>query len=169
MVGKSEAVAAAVEVNHNELKALVKLYFKAKRALFCWGATGIGKSQTVKQAGHEIAETLKLTYTEDISKINDDEHFVVIDIRLAQCDPSDLRGIPIYDKEKTATVWLPPEMFPRSGKGIIFFDELNLAPPLVQASAYQLILDRRLGTYCVPDGFLVIAAGNRLEDRAIMA
>lgn len=57
-------------------------------------------------------------------------------------------------------------MFPRKGNGIIFFDELNLAPPLVQASAYQLILDRRLGTYTVPNGFLLIAAGNRLEDRA---
>jgi len=166
MVGKAEAVAAAVEVNHNELKALVKLYFKAKRAIFCWGATGIGKSQTVKEAGREIAQELKLEYTEDISRINEPKAFVVIDIRLAQCDPSDLRGIPIYSKEKMATVWLPPEMFPRSGNGIIFFDELNLAPPLVQASAYQLILDRRLGTYVVPEGFLLIAAGNRLEDRA---
>ncbi|PIU76064.1 hypothetical protein COS75_01020 [Candidatus Pacearchaeota archaeon CG06_land_8_20_14_3_00_35_12] len=166
MVGRAEAVAAAVEVSHNELKALVKLYFKAKRALFCWGATGIGKSQTVKQAGMEIAEELKLEYTEDISRINDEKAFVVVDIRLAQCDPSDLRGIPIYDKEKMATVWLPPEMFPRKGYGIIFFDELNLSPPLVQASAYQMILDRRLGTYVVPDGFLLIAAGNRLEDRA---
>jgi len=166
MVGKAEAVAAAVEVTHNELKALVKLYYKAKRALFVWGATGIGKSQTVKQAGMEIAKELNLEYTEDISHINDEKYFVVIDIRLAQCDPSDLRGIPIYDKEKMATVWLPPEMFPRKGYGIIFYDELNLSPPLVQASAYQMILDRRLGTYCVPDGFLLIAAGNRLEDRA---
>jgi len=166
MVGKAEAVAAAVEINHNELKALVKLYFKAKRALFVWGATGIGKSQTIKQAGQEIAAELKLEYTEDITHINDEKYFVVIDIRLAQCDPSDLRGIPIYDKEKMATVWLPPEMFPRKGHGIIFYDELNLSPPLVQASAYQMILDRRLGTYVVPDGFLLIAAGNRLEDRA---
>ena len=166
MVGKAEGVAAAVEVSHKELNTLVKLYFKARRALFVWGATGIGKSQTVKQAGREIAEKLNLEYTEDISRINDEKAFIVIDIRLAQCDPSDLRGIPIYDKEKTATVWLPPEMFPRKGHGIIFFDELNLAPPLVQASAYQMILDRRLGTYVVPDGFLLIAAGNRLEDRA---
>jgi len=166
MVGKAEAVAAAVEVTHNELKGLVKLYYKARRALFTWGATGCGKSQTVRQAAMEIAQELKLEYTEDIKHINDPKYFLVIDIRLSQCDPSDLRGIPIYDKEKMATVWLPPEMFPRQGFGIIFFDELNLAPPLVQASAYQLILDRRLGTYVVPEGFMLVAAGNRLEDRA---
>lgn len=166
MVGKAESVAAAVEVNHSELKALVKLYFKARRALFVWGKTGIGKSQTVKQAGREIAKELGLEYTEDVSHVNDEKYFVVVDIRLAQCDPSDLRGIPVVDKEKMATVWLPPEMFPRKGHGIIFYDELNLSPPLVQASAYQMILDRRLGTYQVPEGYLLIAAGNRLEDRA---
>lgn len=45
---------------------------------------------------------------------------------------------------------------------------MNLAPPLVQASAYQFILDRCLGEYMVPDGYSVIGAGNRLEDRAII-
>jgi len=77
-----------------------------------------------------------------------------------------LRGIPVWEKEKNATLWLPPSTFPRTGYGIILFDELNLAPPLVQASAYQFILDRSLGEYVVPPGYSVIAAGNRLEDRA---
>jgi len=166
MVGKAEAVATAVEVDHNELKNLVKLYFKAKRALFTWGGTGIGKSQTVKQAAQEIAKALGKEYTEDINDINDESKFIVIDLRLSQMDPSDLRGIPIFDKDSQSTVWLPPNFFPRKGQGVIFFDELNLAPNLVQASAYQLILDRRLGTYQIPPGFLLIAAGNRLEDRA---
>jgi MoxR-like ATPase len=147
MVGKAEQVSVAVQVRHDQLKELVKLYYKAKKALFVWGATGVGKSQVVRQAAMEIAQELGLEYTEDVKHLNDEKYFVVIDIRLSQSDPSDLRGIPIYDKEHMATVWLPPELFPRKGYGIIFFDELNLSPPLVQASAYQLILDRRLGTY----------------------
>lgn len=166
MVGKAEAVATAIDIDHNQLRALVKLYYKAKKALFCWGGTGIGKSQTVKQAAMELAAQEKLMYTDDVSHINDEKYFVVVDLRLSQLDPSDLRGIPVFSPDKVSTVWLPPDYFPRKGKGIIFFDELNLAPPLVQASAYQLILDRRLGTYQIPDGFTLIAAGNRLEDRA---
>lgn len=166
MVGKAEAVAAAVEVDHEDLKMLIQKYFEAKKALFVWGATGIGKSQTVRQAAMELAAKLKLEYTDDIRDINNEKKFLVIDLRLSQMDPSDLRGIPIFAKDAQTTVWLPPEFFPRKGCGIIFFDELNLSPPLVQASAYQLILDRRLGTYCVPDGYTLLAAGNRLEDRA---
>jgi hypothetical protein len=166
MVGKAESVATAIEVSHRELEALVKIYFKARKAFFCWGATGIGKSQTVRQAARNIASELKKEYTENIHDINNEDKFVVIDLRLSQMDPSDLRGIPIFSGDKEATVWLPPDFLPRKGQGIIFLDEVNLAPPLVQASAYQLILDRRLGTYTVPDGYLLVAAGNRLEDRA---
>ncbi|MEM2382931.1 MAG: hypothetical protein QW521_02015 [Desulfurococcaceae archaeon] len=166
MPGKVDSVSTAVAVNHKQLKELIKLYYKTKKSLFIWGRIGIGKSQTVRQAARELAQEMGLEYTEDIRRLNDESAFLVIDIRLAQCDPSDLRGIPMVDREKGATVWLPPELFPRKGYGIIFFDELNLSPPLVQASAYQLILDRRLGTYVVPDGFGLVAAGNRLEDRA---
>ena len=53
-------------------------------------------------------------------------------------------------------------------KGILFFDELNAAPPLVQASLYQLTLDRRIGEYVLPDGWKIVAAGNRAEDRSIV-
>lgn len=161
-----DSVATAVEVSHSQLKNLIKLYYRAKKSLFVWGATGIGKSETVRQASKELAQELKLEYSDSIRDINDETKFCVIDVRLSQMDPSDLRGIPIYDKERRVTVWLPPETFPSKGSGIIFFDELNLAPNLVQASAYQIILDRRLGTYVVPDGYSLVAAGNRLEDRA---
>lgn len=166
MVGRTGDVATAVEVTHSELKYMIKLYFKAKKALFVWGATGIGKSQTVRQAALELAQELRKEYTDDIADVGNEEKFVVIDIRLSQLDPSDLRGIPVFNKDAQSTVWLPPDYFPRKGQGIIFFDELNLAAPLIQASAYQLILDRRLGSYKIPQGYMLIAAGNRLEDRA---
>jgi len=161
-----ENVSVAIEVDHKTLKELIKLYYKKKQALFISGTTGIGKSYVVRDTAKELAEELGLEYSDYIKDINNPKKFLLIDVRLSQLDPSDLRGIPVWDKEKGATVWLPPESFPRDGKGIIFFDELNLAPPLVQASAYQMILDRRLGTYVIPEGYMLIGAGNRLEDRA---
>lgn len=156
----------AIKVTHAQLEQVIIKYYKAKRALFIWGTMGIGKSYKVRDAARALAKEMNLEFTEDLSHINDPKYFLVIDVRLSQCDPSDLRGIPIWEKEKMATQWLPPSTFPRKGYGIILFDELNLAPPLVQASAYQFILDRQLGEYVVPEGYSVIGAGNRLEDRA---
>ncbi len=60
-----------------------------------------------------------------------------------------------------------PLFLPQQGRGILFLDELNAAPPLVQAACYQLILDRRLGEYQLPAGWTIVAAGNRESDRAV--
>jgi len=115
-----------------------------------WGPPGVGKSQMVAQ----VAE----------------KHGVpVIDIRLSQMEPSDLRGIPFRSGEHVE--WAVPAMLPdaeRHGvEGILFLDELTSAPPSVSAAAYQLILDRRLGEYRVPDGWAIFAAGNRQGDRGV--
>jgi hypothetical protein len=66
-------------------------------------------------------------------------------------------------------VWAPPAELPTDPEStaIIFLDELNSAPPAVQAAAYQLILNRRVGTYKLPDGVDVVAAGNREGDRGV--
>jgi len=171
---KKGKVDVAIVVSHNELKHLIKTYYRIKKAVFVWGSIGIGKSDIVRDVGRELAkeltnekgEPLNLEFSENIEDINDIKKFVILDIRLSQMDPSDLRGIPVWDKEKGCTRWLAPSTFPRQGYGIIFFDELNLSAPLVQASAYQMILNRQLGEYVIPEGFGLIAAGNRLEDRA---
>ena len=115
-----------------------------------WGPPGVGKSQLICQ----IAQ----------------EHDVrVIDIRLSQMEPSDLRGIPF--KVDNTVEWAVPALLPnveRHGeKGILFLDEITSAPPTVSAAAYQLILDRRLGEYEVPDGWVIFAAGNRQGDRGV--
>jgi len=115
-----------------------------------WGAPGVGKSQMVAQ----IAE----------------RHDVpLIDIRLSQMEPSDLRGIPFRVDEFVE--WAVPSMLPnlkRHGeRGILFLDEITSAPPSVSAAAYQLILDRKLGEYEVPEGWAIIAAGNRQGDRGV--
>ena len=115
-----------------------------------WGPPGVGKSDIVKQIGarHDM---------------------IVIDIRLSQMEPSDLRGIPF--RADHLVEWSIPSMLPsaeRHGeRGILFLDEITSAPPSVSAAAYQLILDRRLGEYSVPDGWAIFAAGNRQGDRGV--
>lgn len=112
-----------------------------------WGPPGIGKSSIVSQTAQ----------AHDMD---------MIDLRLSQLAPTDLRGLPVADTDNGLSRWYPPEFLPRGGKGILFLDELNLAPPAMQGMAQQLILDRRVGSYTVPDGWFVWAAGNRKEDRA---
>jgi hypothetical protein len=91
----------------------------------------------------------------------------LLDIRAPLLDPTDLRGIPTVANDKAR--WCPPEFLPSDpeSEGILFFDELNAAPPLVQASLYQLTLDRRVGEYTLPRKWKILAAGNRAEDASI--
>jgi hypothetical protein len=115
--------------------------------MFVWGAPGVGKSQVVAQVARE-------------------ERLDLVDVRAVLLDPVDLRGLPHIDENRRAC-WCPPEFLPAKGDGIFFLDELNAAPPLVQAACYQLVLDRRLGEYRLPDGWCIVAAGNRETDRAV--
>jgi hypothetical protein len=150
-------------ISHEELKSALKKAYHTKVTPFIWGATGIGKSETVRQAAQELAKELKLSYAEGGQP--EEGKFTVIDVRLSQMDPSDLRGLPYVTKEGK-TGWAYPSWLPTTGKGVILLDEVNLAPPLVQSSAYQLVLDRKLGDYVLPEGWGIVAAGNRAEDKA---
>lgn len=135
----------------NIVPMLTKLYANPAtrmRAVFLLGASGIGKSQTVWQTA-------------------ENRGIPVIDLRLSQCDPTDLRGVPSVVNGKT--VWNPPSFFPdeTTPAGILFLDEITSAPPAVQAPAYQLVLDRGVGDYKLPDGWMIVAAGNRANDRGV--
>ena len=116
-----------------------------KISTMIWGAPGIGKSSIVAQ----VAREHKIDF---------------VDVRLSQLAPTDLRGLPVANEG--ISKWYPPEFLPWKGKGILFMDELNMAPPALQGVAQQLILDRRVGSYVVPEHWFVWAAGNRKEDRA---
>jgi len=122
---------------------------EAKIPTFLWGAPGIGKSSIVKQIAR-------------------DEGIECIDLRLSLMDPTDLKGIPFYERDTHQALWAPPSFLPREGRGILFLDELNSAAPAVQASAYQLILDRKVGEYTLPEGWAIVAAGNREGDRGVV-
>ena len=85
-------------------------------------------------------------------------------------DPTDLKGIPFFDKENLQAVWAKPNFLPKEpdSQGILFLDEINTAPPSVQASAYQLVLDRKVGDYELPKGWSIVAAGNQESDRGVV-
>ena len=168
-----------MEVNHRELEQLIDDNYRTELPLYIWGATGIGKSETVRAKAMEIAKREGREYTEwnkmgkekkeDFFK-NPKKYFFLMDIRLSQLDPSDLRGLPFPDKETQTSVWYIPLWLRaasiKDARGIIFLDEINLAPPSISAAAYQLILDRELGETPLSDGVVCIGAGNRLEDQA---
>ena len=117
--------------------------------LMVWGAPGLGKSSIIRS----IAEELGIKF---------------IDVRLAQREPVDVRGLPVPDRENKKVDWMVSGEWPRDGRGILLFDELTAADRSLQVAAYELILDRRLGDlYKVPDGWYICAAGNRVEDAAV--
>ena len=115
------------------------------RPIYLWGPPGIGKSSVVRQAAQSLSLDL-------------------VDVRATLLDPVDLRGLPRLDGDRA--VWCPPAFLPREGEGVLFLDELAQAAPLVQAACLQLTLDRRIGEYELPEGWTVVAASNRSEDRA---
>lgn len=113
---------------------------------FLWGPPGVGKSDIVRAVAK-------------LRGVN------IIDVRALLTDPVDWRGLPVVHNGKAD--WAQPAFLPTEGSGILFLDELNAAPPSTQAACYQLILDRRVGDYVLPDGWDIVAAGNRETDKAV--
>jgi hypothetical protein len=134
-------------------KAILKA-FKSKRPIFLWGPPGIGKSDVVSEVTQELGG-------------------LMIDLRMAQMEPTDIRGIPFFNRDLNKMDWAPPIDLPDDELAskypiiVLFLDELNSAPPAVQAAAYQLVLNRRIGNYRLPDNVVLIAAGNRDSDKGV--
>jgi hypothetical protein len=134
-------------------KSLLKAFSK-KRPLFLWGPPGIGKSELVADIAQELGGYM-------------------IDLRLGQMEPTDIRGIPFYNKDSGKMDWAEPVDLPTEEFAsqypivVLFLDEMNSAAPSVQAAAYQLILNRRVGKYFLPDNVVLVAAGNRESDKGV--
>ena len=139
----------------NKAKNSLRVAMQKKRPIFLWGPPGIGKSDIVKQI------------TDGFTKSH------LIDIRLSLWEPTDIKGIPYFDSNSGTMVWgapseLPTEEFAKAYDNIVLFlDEMNSAAPSVQAAAYQLILNRKVGTYKLPDNVMIVAAGNREADKGV--
>ena len=135
----------------SEIKQKLKDAYNAHTSMFLWGPPGVGKSEVQYQVTQELG-------------------IGFIDARLSQMDPTDLKGLP-YVNEDGYSAYATPSFLPqveRDGpNGVLFLDELNTAPMIMQAAGYQLILDGKLGDYTLPPGWTTNGAGNRAEDRAI--
>lgn len=125
--------------------------------LMLWGPPGIGKSAMIVGVAKELGIDL-------------------VDIRLAQKDPTDMKGLPVPNKKSMQVEWYLSSEWPReiNSRGIIFFDELTAADKAIQVAAYEIILDRKLGDvgegkvgYKVPPGWFICAAGNERGDQAV--
>ncbi len=139
-------------VTGEQLTRACKKCFRLQRPVFIWGPPGIGKSEIVQG-------------------ITDDLDGHMIDMRMALMAPDEIRGIPFYNKEKNVMEWAPPEDLPREAGDwpiiVLFLDEMNSAPPSVQAAGYQLVLNRRIGKFKLPDNCVIVAAGNRETDKGV--
>ena len=135
-------------------KKAIQAAFRSQRPVFLWGPPGIGKSDIV----HQLGDGMKSP---------------VIDVRLSLWEPTDIKGIPFFNSVTHTMQWAPPQELPskewaaQHPNVILFLDEMNSAAPAVQAAAYQLILNRRVGAYELPDNVLIVAAGNREADKGV--
>ena len=142
-------------VRLSEARKYVKHHAKKKRPMMIWGPPGIGKSDLIAGVCNEYANSL------------------LIDVRLPLWEPTDIKGIPYYSANDNTMKWAPPTELPSEELAaqydtiFLFLDELNGGAPAVQAAAYQLILNRKVGTYKLPDNVVIVAAGNRETDKGV--
>lgn len=145
---------ATRQLTPNSAKASINHAIRKKRPIFLWGPPGIGKSDIIHQIGNQM-------------------NAKVIDVRLSLWEPTDIKGIPYFDSNIGKMVWAPPlelpdeELAAKHENIVLFLDEMNSAAPAVQAAAYQLILNRKVGTYTLPDNVYIVAAGNREADKGV--
>ena len=148
------AVTENRSVSPSDARSRVLRCFKNKRPVFLWGPPGIGKSEVIASLTEELGGHM-------------------IDLRLGQMEPTDIRGIPFFNKNREVMDWAPPVDLPDEELAgqypivVLFLDEMNSAAPAVQAAGYQLILNRRVGKYKLPDNVVIVAAGNRESDKGV--
>lgn len=134
----------------SDIKTVIPGLLAQRRPVFLWGKSGIGKSSIVAQIAAEQKLQLR-------------------DVRLSQLDSIDLKGFPVPDMKSKRMSWLPADFLPTDADppGVLFLDECNGAMPAVASTAYQLILDFKIGDYVLPKHWGIIAAGNNMDDRGV--
>lgn len=139
-------------VRPSQAETLIEHCMAVGRPVMLWGPPGVGKSDIVAGIAKKQGRP-------------------VVDVRLLLLDPTDLKGLPYYCPDTKTMKWAQPADMPSNTNGldnaVLFLDELVSAPPSVQAAAYQLILNRRVGEYVLPDNVSIVCAGNRESDRGV--
>jgi MoxR-like ATPase len=163
-----------MEISHKQLKQVLRKCYKTKQAIDIKGGPGIGKSWIVREVATELASNEKLSFFEWNEKsLKEKEEmsnkdFIFADLRLSQMAPEDLRGLP--DLTNGYVNWVPQLLWKKLSdpnmKGIVFFDEANLADNSILKSFYQIINDKQCGEMPISKNILFISAGNRSSDKA---
>ncbi len=146
-----DTISADYALRPSELTPTLALLVEARQPAILWGAPGCAKSALAQQVAADAARAY-------------------VDVRALLLDPVDLRGIPWRDGDGR-TRWAPPAFLPPAddpGRWLINLEELPSAVPMVQAALYQLVLDRKVGEYELPEGASLIACGNRESDRGVV-
>lgn len=134
-----------------QVAVLLEMMTDAGDKVFLWGPPGIGKTEMVEQLGEKKKRP-------------------VIEFHASLREQVDLRGVPVYSPETRTTRWAPPNELPqveRDGEfGYFFCDEYNQASPQMQSALGGLVIKGVVGEYVMPKGWIVIAAGNRISDKA---
>lgn len=149
-----------MKVKASQAMSMITSYIRANLVPLLTGSPGCGKSQIVYQIAAE-------------------HNLKVIDLRLAQCDPTDLGGFPhtwVDDNGIKRAGYIPMETFPIKGDPLpegydgwlLFLDELTSASTAVQAASYKVILDRAVGIHKLHKNVAIVAAGNLETDNAIV-
>lgn len=144
-------------VKIQEARSLIELAIRAGLVPMLHGSPAIGKSSIIKA----IAKAFRLK---------------LIDLRLSQCDPTDLLGFPRVDPATGRASYAAMESFPLKGDKVpegydgwlLFFDELTSASKAVQAASYKILLDRQVGPFDLHENVAMCAAGNLDTDNAIV-
>lgn len=156
-----------VSVVKTEVKKTYDLTCEANHNFFANGILvhNCGKSQSVQQwNADKVAEYEKrMAEGKKLKPWNP----IVCDVRLSMKEPVDMVGVPIPTKDEKGnmtTVWATPSMWPKNdgefAGGVIHLDEMNQGQAAILNAAFQLIQDRALGEYKVPEGYIIIGSSN---------
>ena len=124
----------------DEAKDLIKQLRSLQISFMLWGATGVGKSECVRQLAEELNAELR-------------------DIRLCQKMPTDIGGLPALDHETKQTVFYPPAFLspPEDKKPVVlFFDEISLAPDDTRSAVLGILEERRQADIKIPDDWIIV-------------
>lgn len=171
-------------INHEELNKLIKVYYSSadsknkKIPLIVYGKYGVGKSAVIYETARQLANEKNKDFVDwnritqqekEVLIKNPENKFVFVDIRLAEMDIGDFK-LPDFKKDEDyfifkSTNWAKLLTNPKSD-GILFFDELTLATPVILSSVYKIIYDRVFNEDKISDEWFIMGAGNTSEDNA---